>query len=114
MPYTCTLRKTTYQFDGLKEVLAKASPLRSGDQLAGVAADSAEERVAAQLVLADVPLRTFLEAPTVADMALVIVNQQAKRAGPDRVERLLSEIEALSDEQVRRGMGTNPREANQP
>ncbi len=44
----------------LKELLAKASPLRSGDQLAGIAAASAEERVRAQMKLADLPLKTFL------------------------------------------------------
>merc|ERR1712000_454592 len=42
------------------EVMAKASPLRSGDQLAGVAAATAEERVVAQMVLAELPLSTFL------------------------------------------------------
>jgi len=47
-------------FDGLKEVMARATPLRSGDVLAGVAARSSEERVAAQYVLADLPLREFL------------------------------------------------------
>jgi len=50
----------TYQFTSLKEVMAKATPLRSGDQLAGVCAQSAEERVVAQMVLADLPLKIFL------------------------------------------------------
>ncbi|MBS1833014.1 MAG: ethanolamine ammonia-lyase subunit EutB, partial [Acidobacteria bacterium] len=49
----------------LRELLAKASPLRSGDQLAGLAAGSAEERVRAQMRLAEVPLRRFLEEPVV-------------------------------------------------
>ena len=44
----------------LREILAKASPLRSGDVLAGVAAANDEERVRAQMVLADVPLKRFL------------------------------------------------------
>jgi ethanolamine ammonia-lyase large subunit len=48
-------------FEDLKQVLAKASPYRSGDALAGLAAESYEERVAAQLVLADIPLKTFLQ-----------------------------------------------------
>jgi ethanolamine ammonia-lyase large subunit len=52
---------TTYQFDGLVELLAKATPARSGDQLAGCAADSDAERAAAQWILADVPLALFLE-----------------------------------------------------
>jgi ethanolamine ammonia-lyase large subunit len=50
----------TYTFSGLRELLAKASPARSGDYLAGVASGSAEERVAAQMALADLPLTTFL------------------------------------------------------
>jgi ethanolamine ammonia-lyase large subunit len=49
----------------LKELLAKASPLRSGDQLAGLAADTAEERVRAQMKLADLPLRAFLDDPVI-------------------------------------------------
>jgi ethanolamine ammonia-lyase large subunit len=50
-----------YSFDTLKELLAKASPERSGDALAGIAARSMEERVAAQMALADVPLRIFTQ-----------------------------------------------------
>jgi ethanolamine ammonia-lyase large subunit len=50
----------SHTFGGLRELLAKASPARSGDYLAGVAAGSAEERVAAQMALADLPLTTFL------------------------------------------------------
>jgi ethanolamine ammonia-lyase large subunit len=50
----------TYTFANLAELLAKASPARSGDYLAGVAAGSSEERVAAQMALADLPLTTFL------------------------------------------------------
>ncbi|MCQ4345913.1 ethanolamine ammonia-lyase subunit EutB [Pseudomonas stutzeri] len=50
----------TWRFDGLRELLAKATPARSGDYLAGVAAASAAERVAAQMALAEVPLKHFL------------------------------------------------------
>ncbi len=55
----------TYPFTGLRDLLAKASPARSGDQLSGVAAQDERERVAAQVCLADVPLRRFLEEPVV-------------------------------------------------
>ena len=55
----------TYCFHDLKDLLAKASPARSGDHLAGLAAHSAEERVAAQMALAAVPLRTVLNNPVV-------------------------------------------------
>ncbi|VUD42176.1 Ethanolamine ammonia-lyase heavy chain [Thalassocella blandensis] len=58
--YRSTTLGTRWQFDGIAQLLAKASPSRSGDTLAGVAALSAQERVAAQMALADVPLTTFL------------------------------------------------------
>ncbi len=54
-----------YQFDSLRELMGRATPRRSGDELAGVAAESAEQRVAAQLCLADVPLRQFLAEPLI-------------------------------------------------
>jgi ethanolamine ammonia-lyase large subunit len=49
----------------LRELLAKASPRRSGDELAGIAADTAEERVRAQMQLADTPLKAFLAEPII-------------------------------------------------
>ena len=55
-----TVHGVTYTFHDLKDLLAKATPLRSGDELAGIAAQSAVERVAAQMALADLPLTTFL------------------------------------------------------
>jgi ethanolamine ammonia-lyase large subunit len=61
--YQATIGSLGYRFANLKTLLAKATPLRSGDELAGLAAASAEERVAAQMALADVPLRRFLEEP---------------------------------------------------
>lgn len=60
MSYHYTIRGFTYRFNDLKTLLAKASPLRSGDVLAGLAAETYEERVAAQLALADLPLTAFL------------------------------------------------------
>ena len=51
----------TYLFRDLKDLMAKATPPRSGDYLAGLAAGSAEERVAAQMRLAELPLATFLD-----------------------------------------------------
>ncbi len=58
--YKHTVRHHTYLFYDLKTLLAKATPYRSGDALAGVCANSYEERIAAQLCLADVPLTTFI------------------------------------------------------
>ena len=60
MGFAHTLDGTSYRFADLKELLAKASPRRSGDELAGIAAGSGAERVAAQMALADLPLRQFL------------------------------------------------------
>ena len=58
--YHATLAARRYVFDDLKTLMARATPSRSGDRLAGVAAESGEERVAAQFALADLPLSTFL------------------------------------------------------
>src|ERR1700731_3067576 len=60
MTYREVVGTRSYAFDSLKTLLAKASPLRSGDQLAGIAAASEEERAAAKMALAKVPLRAFL------------------------------------------------------
>jgi len=58
--FSATVGSTRHAFQDLRELLAVASPLRSGDELAGLAAQNAEHRAAAQLALSDVPLRTFL------------------------------------------------------
>ncbi|HEX7968723.1 MAG TPA: ethanolamine ammonia-lyase subunit EutB [Stellaceae bacterium] len=58
--YAATIGARRYLFPDLKALLARASPLRSGDQLAGIAAESGEERLAAQFALADLPLVAFL------------------------------------------------------
>lgn len=60
MAYRSTIRGFTYVFDDLKTLLAKATSYRSGDALAGLTASTYEERIAAQIALADVPLKTFL------------------------------------------------------
>ena len=59
--YKTILGNKTYHFENLKVLMAKASPARSGDDLAGISAHSMEERVAAKMALADVPLKQFLE-----------------------------------------------------
>ncbi|MDB6079409.1 MAG: ethanolamine ammonia-lyase [Akkermansiaceae bacterium] len=61
MSHTIQAGRRFHQFADLRELLAKATPARSGDRLAGVAAESAAERVAAQMCLAEVPLAHFLE-----------------------------------------------------
>ncbi|RIK88908.1 MAG: ethanolamine ammonia lyase large subunit [Planctomycetota bacterium] len=63
--YSITLRNRSHAFGDLKTLLAKASPARSGDALAGIAAENDQQRVAAQLVLADVPLAAFLDQPLI-------------------------------------------------
>ncbi len=65
MTFRQTIGQRTHLFRDLKDLMAKATPLRSGDQLAGIAATSAEEMVAARMVLADQPLKLFLAEPLV-------------------------------------------------
>jgi ethanolamine ammonia-lyase large subunit len=60
MVYRQIIDTTSYTFDGLRGLLAKATPPRSGDRLAGIASDSAQEMIAARMALADVPLKQFL------------------------------------------------------
>ncbi|MBO0321285.1 ethanolamine ammonia-lyase subunit EutB [Muricauda sp. CAU 1633] len=60
MAYKHTIRNQVYSFPDLKAVLAKASPFRTGDALAGLAAESNLERIAAQCVLSELPLQAFL------------------------------------------------------
>ncbi len=60
MGFSHTVGAHTWHFEDLRTLLGRASPLRSGDQLAGVAASSAAERVAAQMALADMPLARCL------------------------------------------------------
>lgn len=65
MPYSHVIDGVAWSFPDLRALLARASPARSGDALAGIAARSAEERMAARLALADLPLRAFLAEPVV-------------------------------------------------
>jgi ethanolamine ammonia-lyase large subunit len=60
MVYRHTIDATTHVFDDLRDLLAKATPPRSGDRLAGIAAGSAGQMIAARIALADVPLQQFL------------------------------------------------------
>ena len=65
MKYRQQLGLQSYAFADLKELMAKASPARSGDYLAGVAAATDSERMAARLCLAEVPLTEFLQEPLI-------------------------------------------------
>ena len=82
--FSHTIDSHVYQFASLKELLAKATPLRSGDVLAGVAAVSARERVAAQLALAEVPLSAFLNEALVPyeddEVTRLIIDTHARAA----------------------------------
>jgi len=60
MVYRHVVGATRYTFDDLRDLLAKATPARAGDRLAGIAAESAEQMIAARMALADLPLRQFL------------------------------------------------------
>jgi ethanolamine ammonia-lyase large subunit len=84
MPFAQSIAGTRYVFDDLKALLARASPFRSGDALAGVAAGSAAERVAAQRALADVPLARFLTDAVIPyeadDVTRLIIDRHDARA----------------------------------
>jgi ethanolamine ammonia-lyase large subunit len=84
MAYSQRVGTTTYTFPNLKTLLARASPPRAGDRLAGIAAESAEENVAAKLALADVPLKTILAEPLVPyetdDVTRLILDTHDPRA----------------------------------
>jgi ethanolamine ammonia-lyase large subunit len=66
MIYRHTIGAQSYVFDDLRDLLARATPPRSGDRLAGIAADTAEQMIAARMALADVPLTQFLQETVVA------------------------------------------------
>src|SRR6185437_15398085 len=66
MVYRHVIAAKSYVFDDLRDLLAKATPPRSGDRLAGIAADSAQQMMAARMALADVPLKQFLSEAVVA------------------------------------------------
>jgi ethanolamine ammonia-lyase large subunit len=66
MIYRHVIDATAYVFDDLRDLLAKATPRRSGDRLAGVAADTAAQMIAARMALADVPLKQFLQETVIA------------------------------------------------
>jgi ethanolamine ammonia-lyase large subunit len=65
MSFKTQIASKSFQFKDLKTLLAKASPKRSADELAGLAAATELERVAARVALSDVPLTTFLEQPLI-------------------------------------------------
>ncbi|HEX3708793.1 MAG TPA: ethanolamine ammonia-lyase subunit EutB [Pseudolabrys sp.] len=84
MMYRATLGTSRYTFPDLKTLMARATPLRSGDELARLAAACGEERVAAQFALADLPLTAFLNEAVVAyeddEVTRLIVDSHDKAA----------------------------------
>jgi len=66
MVYRHTIDATSYVFEDLRDLLAKATPPRSGDRLAGIAAERAEQMIAARIALSDVPLKQFLHETVIA------------------------------------------------
>ena len=82
--YKIAIENITYEFNNLRDVMAKATPARSGDDLAGISASSMEERVAAKMALAEVPLERFLEEPLIPyeedEVTRLIVDTHDKKA----------------------------------
>ena len=75
--YQATWQQTTYRFSDLKTLMAKATPMRSGDVLAGVAAASAEENIAAKMALADVPLKRMGEPRELGELVAFLASDSA-------------------------------------
>ena len=77
--YQITLKNKKYKFNDLKDLMAKATPLRSGDILVGVAAESLTQMVAAQMILADLPLSVFTQQfvidPEIDEISRLIIKQ---------------------------------------
>ena len=89
--YRFTLGSRTIQFNNLAELMAKATPARSGDRLAGVAAASAEERAIAQMALAEVPLKNFLNEaliPYESDEITRLIMDEHDRVAFDAISHL--------------------------
>jgi ethanolamine ammonia-lyase large subunit len=78
MSYKTLIENTFFRFRDLKDLMAKATPERSGDQLAGIAAEGPVERLAAQMALADLPLKAFL-------------SEEMISSDDDEVSRLIAE-----------------------
>ena len=82
--YSITVHGITHSFPDLRTLLARASPARSGDELAGLAAGSAKERVLARMALAEVPLRQFGEEMVVPyesdEVTRLIMDEQDREA----------------------------------
>ena len=103
MKLQTTLLGKTYQFKDLKEVLAKANEEKSGDNLAGLAAENARERVAAKVVLSAVTLHDLRENPAVpyeADEVTRIIQDDVNEAQYRKIQNwTVSELrEWLLDE----------------
>ena len=117
MVYRSDFAGERHRFDSLAAVLAAASPMRSGDALAGLAAGSAAQRVAARAVLADLPLRHFLDVAVVPyerdEVTRLIIDGHdaaafaplsAMTVGELRNWLLLPEIDATALAQVAKGL----------
>src|SRR4051794_36244750 len=84
MVYRHVIGATSYVFPDLREMLAKATPPRSGDRLAGIAATSAEEMIAARMALAGLPLKQFLSEAVIPyevdEVTRLIIDSHDKQA----------------------------------
>ena len=95
-----TIRGTSYRFSSVREVLAKANPPKSGDNLAGIAAEDAVERVAARAVLSQLSLRDLRENPVIPyeqDALTFEIPLVADGDGTQIVEDVLSGNLVLAD-----------------
>lgn len=104
MPFAQVIRGERFVFADLKDLLAKANEVKSGDQLAGLAAESARQRVAAKSALADVTLDTFLAQPLIDpsqdDVSQLSLDQLDERQFAERASWTVGQLREwlLSDD----------------
>ena len=111
MPYRATIRNEQFSFADLRELLAKANETKSGDQLAGIAATSERERVAAKIALAEVTVGEIIQRPMIDpdqdDVSKLLLTSLREDAGRDLYSKSIGELrewlleDATDDEQIR-------------
>jgi len=88
MPFIATVRQERFEFADLRELFAKANEQKSGDELAGIAARSERERVAAKHALADVRLEDIVVQPLIDDDVTRLILDSQDRAGFSAIQSL--------------------------
>jgi ethanolamine ammonia-lyase large subunit len=86
MSFSCTVGGQRFTFASVKEVLAKANEEKSGDQLAGIAAESELERVAAKQALSEISLSTLRDNPVIDDEVTKLIDESLDASGWKQIQ----------------------------